>query len=98
MYHVLFEAVLESAAPFVIQLYVMSVQEEPVSVIQMISFFTCLLNLAWPLTTVKVILLQMEEMAMVKYKFSLFVTQVLLLSSRLLGICYFIFSYQRLPF
>ena len=52
--HVFFESVLESAPQFVIQLYAMNVQEEPVTVIQIISLPISFLSLTWAFTTVDV--------------------------------------------
>ena len=47
---VLFEAVLESAPQFIIQLYAISVQEEPAAIIQIISLPISFLTLAWAFT------------------------------------------------
>ena len=47
---VLFEAVLESAPQFILQLYAISVQAEPVTIIQMISLPLSFLSLAWAFT------------------------------------------------
>ena len=45
-----FEAVLESAPQFIIQLYAISVQEDPAAIIQIISLPISFLILAWALT------------------------------------------------
>ena len=47
---VLFEAVLESAPQFIMQLYAISVQEEPAAIIQIISLPISFLTLAWAFT------------------------------------------------
>ena len=95
--HVLFESVVESAPQFVIQLYVMNVQEEPLTVIQIISLPVSFLSLAWAFTFVDVEWDESEgncNARKVKYKLAVFVSQVLLLSSRLFAICYFTVSYK----
>ena len=95
--HVFFESVVEAAPQFVIQLYAMSVQEEPVTVIQMISLPVSFLSLAWAFTAIDVVTKEGEgngNAQRVKYKCALFVTQVLLLSSRLFAICYITVSYK----
>ena len=97
LFHVFFESVLEAAPQFVIQLYAVNFQEEPVTVVQIISLPISFLSLAYAFTTVDA---KMDEYVgngnarKVKYKIVLFVTQVLLLSSRLFAICYFTVSYK----
>ncbi|PFX24740.1 uncharacterized protein LOC111331230 isoform X2 [Stylophora pistillata] len=97
---VLFEAVLESAPQFIIQLYAMSVQEEPVAYIQMISLPVSFFTLAWAFTaTDEDILIRYDIISSgselkVKHKVALYTTQLLLLSSRLFAICYFTVSYK----
>ena len=82
--HVFFESVVESAPQFVIQLYAMNVQEEPVTVIQIISLPVSFPSLAWAFTFADV---EWDKMfgngnaRKVEYKLALFVTQALLLSS-----------------
>ena len=95
--HVFFESVLEAAPQFVIQLYAVNVQEEPVTVVQIISLPVSFLSLTWACTTVDMYLDERKgngNARKVKYKLALFVTQVLLLSSRLFAICYFTVSYK----
>ena len=95
---VLFESVLESAPQFILQLYVMSVQEEPVEVIQMISLPISFLSLALASTTADEFLLRRKEVIdalKIKYKLALFVTQLFVLSSRLFAICFFTVSYKK---
>ena len=97
---VLFEAVLECAPQFIIQLYAISVQEEPAAIIQIISLPISFLTLAWAFTaTDKKSLAEREIIpssgAMkVKHQLALYVTHLLLLSSRLFAICYFTVSYK----
>jgi len=95
--YVSFESVLESAPQFVIQLYAVNVQEEPVTLVQIISLPVSFLSLAWASTTFDVtwdLNINNGKAQRVKYKLALFVTQVLLLSSRLFAICYFTVSYK----
>jgi len=95
--YVSFESVLEAAPQFVIQLYAMNVQEEPVTVVQIISLPVSFVSLAWAFTTVDLEVHRREGNGnawKVEYKLALFVTQVLLLSSRLFAICYFTVSYK----
>ena len=96
-FYVFFESVLEAAPQFVIQLYAVNVQEEPLTVVQIISLPISFLSLAWAFTTVDVKVIGdvgKSNAGKVKYKLGLFVTQVLLLSSRLFAICYFTVSYK----
>ena len=97
---VLFEAVLECAPQFIIQLYAIIVQEEPAAIIQIISLPISFLTLAWAFTvTDKKSLAEREIIpssgAMkVKHQLAFYVTHLLLLSSRLFAICYFTVSYK----
>ena len=97
---VLFEAVLECAPQFIIQLYAISVQEEPAAIIQIISLPISFLTLAWAFTaTDKMSLVANHIMPSssylnVKHKLVLYATHLLLLSSRLFAICYFTVSYK----
>ena len=97
---VLFEAVLECAPQFIIQLYAISVQEEPAAIIQIISLPISFLTLAWAFTATDKMFLTESEIipsggAMkVKHQLALYVTHLLLLSSRLFAICYFTVSYK----
>ena len=97
---VLFEAVLECAPQFIIQLYAISVQEEPAAIIQIISLPISFLTLAWAFTaTDKKSLAEREIIPSsgalkVKHQLALYVTHLLLLSSRLFAICYFTVSYK----
>ena len=92
----LFEAVLESAPQLIIQLYVMSVQQEPVKIIQMISVPVSFLSLAWAFTAFdsdgsdifRGVRLN------VKQKVVLFVNYLFLLSSKLFAVTFFTITYK----
>ena len=104
LYHmdfaVLFEAVFESAPQFIIQLYAISVQEEPAAIIHIISLPISFLTLAWAFTATDERSLDERKVIPssgglnVKHKLALYVTHLLLLSSRLFAICYFTVSYN----
>ena len=85
---------------FLLQLYVVNVQEEPATVIQIVSILVSFLSLAWAFAAIDDELLCMNnsdrngDTLTAKYKFTFFVTQVLLLSGRLVAICYFTISFQ----
>ena len=97
---VLFEAVLEFAPQFIIQLYAISDQEEPAAIIQIITLPISFLTLLWAFTaTDKMSLVANHIMPSssylnVKHKLVLYATHLLLLSSRLFAICYFTVSYK----
>ena len=97
---VLFEAVLESAPQFIIQLYAIIVQEEPATIIQIISLPISFLTLAWAFTATDQKSLAEREIIpsssalKVKHQLALYVTHLLLLSSRLFAICFFTVSYK----
>ena len=97
---VLFEAILECAPQFIIQLYAIIVQEEPAAIIQIISLPISFLTLAWAFTATDNMFLTESKIipsggAMkVKHQLALYVTHLLLLSSRLFAICYFTVSYK----
>ena len=97
---VLIEAVFECAPQFIIQLYAISVQEEPAAIIQIISLPISFLTLAWAFTaTDKMSLVASHIMRNrrylnVKHQLALYATHLLLLSSRLFAICYFTVSYK----
>ena len=81
-------------------MYAIIVQEEPAAIIQIISLPISFLTLAWAFTaTDKKSLADFEIIpssgAMkVKHQLALYVTHLLLLSSRLFAICYFTVSYK----
>ena len=85
----LFEAVLESAPQFIIQLYALSVQQEPVKIIQMISLPVSFLSLAWAFTADDSDDHGILEGWHVKQKVVLFVNYLFLLSSRLFAVTFF---------
>ena len=97
---VIFEAVLECAPQFIIQLYAIIVQEEPAAIIQIISLPISFLTLAWAFTATDKMSLARREIipssgAMkVKHQLALYATHLLLLSSRLFAICYFTVSHK----
>ena len=97
----LFEAALESAPQFIIQLYAMSVQQEPVKIIQMISLPVSFLSLAWALTAYDTELASVDDSILarvdwnVKQKVILFVNYLFLLSSRLFAVTFFTITYKR---
>ena len=97
---VFFEAVLESAPQVIIQLYAITVQEEPAEIIQIISLPISFLTLAWAFTATDKMFLAEREIIpssgalKVKHQLALYVTHLLLLSSRLFAICYFTVSYK----
>ena len=97
---VLFEAVFECAPQFIIQLFAISVQEEPAAIIQIISLPISFLTLVWAFTaTDKMSLVASHIMPSssylnVKHQLALYATHLLLLSSRLFAICYFTVSYK----
>jgi len=95
----MFEAILESAPQFIVQLYAMSVQQESVKIIQMISLPVSFLSLAWASTVADQEIhskgLQTTiDVPNMKHKFLLFVTHVFLLSSRLFAVGLFIVCYK----
>ena len=87
------EAALESAPQFIIQLYAVSVQQEPVQIIQMISLPVSFLSLAWASTAADYELSKFD-VPNLKHKLLLFVTHLFLLSSRLFAIAFFTVSYK----
>ncbi len=92
---VMIEAALESAPQFILQLYGMNVQEEPVEVIQIISLLVSFLSLAWAFTTAdETFHADVLDDLKIKLKLALFVTHIFLLCSRLFAICYFIVSFK----
>ena len=94
----LIETVLESAPQFIMQLYAMIVQEEPLQIIQMVSLPVSFLTLAWALTTADEMINTNEKGIIdtlpLKHKVLLFFTHLFLLSSRLFAITFFTVSYK----
>ena len=93
---VLFESVLESAPQFIIQLYAMNVQEQPVHMIQMISLPVSFLCLNWAFVMIDEMVWFDETYSVLVYlgyltlrrKFFIFLAHFFLLSSRLFAVCY----------
>ena len=91
----LLEAVLESAPQFIIQLYAMSVQQEPVKIIQMISVPVSFLSLVWAFTAFD----SESDSGIfggrnVKQKVVHFANYFFLLSSRLFAVTFFTITYK----
>ena len=93
---VLAEAALESAPQFIIQLYAMAVQQQSVSIIQMVSLPVSFLSMAWASTVGDEFVSGDEENFhfSVKHTVLLFVTHLLVLSSRLFAVALFTESYK----
>lgn len=87
----LFEAVFESAPQFVIQLYIVNVQQEPMSITQMISLAVSFVSLIWSFHAA-----DEDEIINIPvgYKILNLLTHLLLLSSRLFAITYFVVIYK----
>ena len=90
---VLIEAALESAPQFIIQLYAMAVQEESVSIIQMVSLPVSFLSLAWA-STVADRFTHRDRNFSVKNSVLIFSTYLFTLSSRLFAVALFTVSYK----
>ena len=94
---VLVEAALESAPQFIIQLYAMVVQQESVSIIQMVSLPVSFLSLAWASTVAdQLTYTDLREIIdfSVKDRVLQFVTHLFILSSRLFAVALFTVSYK----
>ena len=96
---VLVEAALESAPQFIIQLYAMAVQQQSVSIVQMVSLPVSFLSLAWASTVAdKTGALpgnyRRHPYFGVKDTVLLFVTHLFILSSRLFAVALFTVSYK----
>ena len=95
-YAVLAEAALESAPQFIIQLYAMAVQQQSVTIIQMVSLPVSFLSLAWA-STVADTLFHSDGGDLsfsVKDRVLHFVTHLFILSSRLFAVALFTVSYK----
>ena len=90
-YAAFFEAVLESAPQFVIQSYVIRVQHERVSVIQLVSLPVSFLSLVWTFTSTEELYNRRVITNDIHVKHNLF-----LLGSRLCAVVYFTVSYKWL--
>ena len=93
---VLAEAAFESAPQFIIQLYAMVVQQESVTIVQMVSLPVSFLSLASASTVADTLLHRdgTELNLSVKDKVLLFVTHLFILSSRLFAVALFTVSYK----
>ena len=93
---VLAEAALESAPQFIIQLYAMVVQQQSVSIIQMVSLPVSFLSIAWASTVADgLIQTDLENLIFsMKDRVLLFVTHLFILSSRLFAVALFTVSYK----
>lgn len=94
---VLFESVLESAPQFIIQLYAINTQVQPVQIIQMISLPVSFLSLNWAFVIIDE-MLWFEEGKFgdltLRRKIFIFLAEFLLLSSRLFAVCYFTVTFK----
>ena len=93
---VLAEASLEAAPQFIIQLYAMAVQQQSVSIVQMVSLPVSFLSIAWA-STVADEFIHCDEGTLnfsVKDRVLLFVTHLFILSSRLFAVALFTISYK----
>ena len=93
---VLAEVALESAPQFIIQLYAMAVQQQSVSIIQMVSLPVSFLSIAWASTVAdELIQTDLRDLHFsVKDRVLLFVTHLFILSSRLFAVALFTVSYK----
>ena len=94
---VLAEATLEAAPQFIIQLYATAVQQQSVSIIQMVSLPVSLLSIAWGSTVVDELIhihLRNLNFKSVKHRALRFVTHLFILSSRLFAAALFTVSYK----
>ena len=95
-YAVLAEAALESAPQFIIQLYAIAVQQQSVTIVQMVSLPVSFLSLAWA-STVADELFHSDEGDLnfsVKDRVLHFVTHLPILSSRLFAVALITVSYK----
>ena len=93
---VLAEAALEAAPQFIIQLYAMVVQQQSVSIIQMVSLPVSFLSIAWASTVADGLMqTDLEDLIFsVKDGVLLFVTHLFILSSRLFAVALFTVIYK----
>ena len=97
---VLYEAILESAPQFIIQLYAMVAQQESVKAVQTVSLPVSFLCLVWASTVADDVIHGKEEDGTVNYmahetnKLVLFLTHFFVLSSRLIAIALFTVSFK----
>ena len=94
---VLAEATLEAAPQFIIQLYATAVQQQSVSIIQMVSLPASFLSIAWGSTVADEFIHDDPRnlnFTSVKHKALHFVTHLFVLSSRLFAVALFTVSYK----
>ena len=91
---VLAEAAFESVPQFIIQLYAMVVQQQSVTIVQMVSLPVSFLSLASASTVADKLLDGRDLNLSVKDKVLLFVTHLFILSSRLFAVALFTVSYK----
>ena len=97
---VLYEATLESAPQFIIQLCAMVAQQKSVKIVQMVSLHVSFLCLIWASTFVDDVIHGKDEDGTVNYmahetnKLELFLTHFFVLSSRLIAIALFTVSFK----
>ena len=88
------EATLESAPQFIIQLYAMTVQQESVTIVQMVSLPVSFFSLAWASVVTDGFRHGNGSNFSLKDKVLLFVTYLFTLSSRLFAVALFTVSYK----
>ena len=94
---VLAEATLEAAPQFIIQLYATAVQQQSVSIIQMVSLPVSFLSIAWGSTVADELILDdlsNLNFTSVKHRALRYVTHLFILSSRLFAVALFTVSYK----
>ena len=94
---VLAEATLEAAPQFIIQLYATAVQQQSVSIIQMVSLPVSFLSIAWGSTVADELIhihLSNLNFTSVKHRALRYVTHLFILSSRLFAVALFTVSYK----
>ena len=94
---VLAEATLEAAPQFIIQLYATAVQQQSVSIIQMVSLPVSFLSIAWGSTVADELIhihLRNLNFTSVKHRALRYVTHLFILSSRLFAVALFTVSYK----
>ena len=94
---VLAEATLEAAPQFIIQLYATAVQQQSVSIIQMVSLPVSFLSIAWGSTVADELIhihLSNLNFTSVKHRALRYVTHLFILSSRLFAVALFTVNYK----
>ena len=91
---VMAEAALESAPQFIIQLYAMTVQQESVTIVQMVSLPVSFFSLAWASVVTDGFRYGNGSNFSLKDKVLLFVTHLFILSSQLFAVALFTVSYK----